>query len=59
MTENEYILATDLRTVYILMDVMRRLHPLTKHIPDDEHRQVGEILQQWQDRLNNTIKIQE
>lgn len=58
MTEAEYILATDLRTVLSVQRVLSQITQAnSEHITEDEWASVHRILDAWQARMFNAVKI--
>ena len=51
MTQHDYIVATDRRTVELLLDVLKTLQPNTSHCPDRERIAMARTLNRWYDRL--------
>ena len=58
MTEQEYILTADLRTIRHLLSEIREVIPENNpHVPRDEFQTVTRLLSKWQDALFQAVKI--
>lgn len=52
MTEQEYVLCADLRTIRLVLSNLREVIPENNpHVPREEYQTVMRLISEWQDRL--------
>ncbi len=52
MNEHDYIVATDVRTLGIVLDALRHVIPGNNpHVSEDDYRTVMRLLSRWQDSM--------
>ncbi len=58
MTESEYVLCGDLRSIRHVIPALKEVIPANNpHIPEDEYREVIRLLSKWQDALFRVVSI--